>query len=226
MRGNRTLAGKSALIFDLDGTLVDSTAIHCAAFRQVFDQYGIKKFDYGRYQGHRTEDVITDVFSEAQISVDADIVKLATAQKQKTAREAIGRTLSAVPGAVEFLKRASRANFKLAIGTGASKRGAEASLKAAQLDSFFEVIVTVNDVTQGKPAPDIFLRAAELLDVPKENCLVFEDSISGFLAARAAEIDVVILESASFDFPEIVENVPVFNYRELLNAIETSKITG
>lgn len=219
MSGIGPFSGKSALIFDLDGTLVETGQIHDAAFRKTLHHYGIDDFDYTRFAGHKTEQVMDQVFAEAGIAAKASLVGEATEKKQCEAQEAISTQIKCVPGAIEFLRLAERIGYRLAIGTGASRKGAELSLKSAHMAAFFEVIVTGDDVKRGKPAPDIFLKAINKFGVNKDECVVFEDSPPGLVAARAAGLDVLILETASPCFADTYGHVDYFDFQALSRSI-------
>ncbi len=179
-----------ALIFDLDGVVVDSMPIHTLAWERYLENHGIDPSNVEtRMHGKRNDDLVRDLFG-ADLS-DADVFEHGAA-KERLFRELIGATLEQklVPGVREFLAEASK-TVPLAVGTNAEPANVDFTLNGAQIRQYFRAIVDGSQVARAKPAPDVYLRAAELLKVNPSNCIVFEDSPVGIEAARAAQMRVV-----------------------------------
>jgi beta-phosphoglucomutase len=185
-----------ALIFDLDGVIVDSMPLHTEAWQQYLDSAGINSAGVeARMHGRRNDEIVRDFFGP---DLSVDTVFEHGAAKERLFRELMGAGLqrNLVPGIAEFLKRAACA--PVALATNAEPANVEFVLDGAGLRDYFRVIVDGTQVAHAKPAPDVYLRAAEKLEVAPRNCIVFEDSPVGIASARAAGARVVgVLTHAS-----------------------------
>lgn len=193
-----------ALIFDLDGVVIDSMPTHTLAWERYLERNGIDPRDVeARMHGKRNDDLVRDLFG-AGLS-EAAIVEHGAA-KERLFREMIGTTLEQklVPGIREFLAEASRM-VPLAVGTNAEPANVDFTLNGAGIRQYFRVIVDGSQVPRAKPAPDVYLRGAELLKVDPGNCIVFEDSPVGIAAARAAGMRVVglLTHASSLDHVDL-----------------------
>jgi beta-phosphoglucomutase len=166
------LSRKTLLIFDLDGTLIDTTPIHARAFQETFAPLDIA-VDYSTIAGMKTEDAVSKLLAGA-------------------GRSALGLIGAAEPIAVaaEFVSRA-RHRFRIALCTSGSRRGTELSLETLCMAGAFEAVVTGEDVTAGKPDPASYLEVLRRTAVEPSAAWVFEDADLGAEAARRAGIDVV-----------------------------------
>jgi beta-phosphoglucomutase family hydrolase len=185
-----TLNPELALIFDLDGVVIDSMPTHTLAWERYLEANGIDPRDVeARMHGKRNDDLVRDLFGSHLD--DAAVFEHGTA-KERLFRELIGATLEAklVPGVREFLAEASK-TVPLAVGTNAEPANVDFTLDGAGVRQYFRAIVDGSQVANAKPAPDVYLRGAELLGVDPANCIVFEDSPVGIEAARAAGMRVV-----------------------------------
>jgi beta-phosphoglucomutase len=185
-----TLNPELALIFDLDGVVIDSMPTHTLAWERYLEANGIDPGDVeARMHGKRNDDLVRDLFG-AHLS-DSAVFEHGAA-KERLFREMIGATLmeKLVPGIREFLAEASKIG-PLAMGTNAEPANVDFTLNGAGIRQYFRVIVDGSQVSRAKPAPDVYLRGAELLGVDPANCIVFEDSPVGIEAARAAGMRVV-----------------------------------
>jgi HAD superfamily hydrolase (TIGR01509 family) len=185
----RLLGSKRLLLFDLDGTLVDSSPLHARAFEDTFAGTGVP-VDYATIAGLVTEDAVDKLFADAGRDADAGKRKALVVDKRRRAADLIATELQAMPGATEFVRRA-RARFRIALCTSASRAGAELALDKTGLDGMFEIVLTAEDVRIGKPDPEMFLKAVTLAEVSPADALVFEDAPSGLAAAAAAGIDAI-----------------------------------
>jgi beta-phosphoglucomutase len=173
-----------ALIFDMDGVLIDSHAAHRAAWREFNLRLGQNisesQLDFV-LEGRKREEIIRHFVG------DVSPEELAYYGRMKDAlfRERAGE-IGPIPGLVRFLEDARAANLKLAVGTSATTERATHMLEELDLLRFFSVVVTGADVQNGKPSPDIFRKAAEELQVKPQTAVVIEDSVAGVQAAIAA----------------------------------------
>lgn len=164
-----------AVIFDLDGTLIDSTPAVSRAWTTWASEHGLTATEVGRHHGVPSASVVRAVMPEDRYE--------AAVQRITELELADLHDIEVLPGAAEAL--ASLARAKNAIATSCTVPLAKARISAAKLETP-TVIVTADDVVNGKPHPEPFLQAARLLDVDPQRCLVVEDAPKGLEAAQAA----------------------------------------
>jgi HAD superfamily hydrolase (TIGR01509 family) len=183
-------AGFDAVIFDCDGTLVNSMPYHFEAWCEALALHGaggiFKEDVFYAMGGRPTKDIVVEINDEYGLKLDP--AKIAFAK-----REAFLRKLHLVEliDEVAAFAESLRGKVPMAIATGGTRMVIEKTLQAVGVSDLFEEVVTADDVAVGKPAPDIFLRAAQLLGVEPAKCLVLEDAPAGVLAAQLAGMTVV-----------------------------------
>lgn len=184
------LAGKTLLIFDFDGTIADSSPLHEQAFRTVLEPLGVA-VDYPRIAGRSTADAIRACFEQAgwPVPVAAELGVLA-ARKQALGRELIRDRLQPLPAA-DALLRWARGRFRLALVTSGSRATIELSIERLGYSGWFDPLITADDVATAKPEPEGFLLALRESGVEPAQALIFEDSETGFAAARRSGVDYV-----------------------------------
>jgi kojibiose phosphorylase len=175
-----------ALLFDLDGVITDTAEFHYQAWKQLADEEGIpfNREDNEQLRGVSRRESLNRLLKGRQI--DEETAQRWMDRKNSYYRERI-KTISAgnlLPGAAELLNEARDAGIKLALVS--ASRNAGDVLNRLGIGDLFDVIATGGDVERQKPAPDLFLFAAERLNVAPGQCLVVEDAESGIAAARAA----------------------------------------
>ena len=187
--GKLLLAPGLALIFDLDGVIVDSMPVHELAWLRYLESLGIEGGGIpSRMHGRRNDEIVRDFLGDA---VDQPAVLAHGAAKERVFREMLRGRLSEslVPGIADLLNRIGGA--PIALAANAERANIDFTLDGAGLRRYFDVIVDGSEVARPKPAPEVYLRAAELLGIPPRNCIVFEDSPVGVAAALAAGMRVV-----------------------------------
>lgn len=181
-----------AVIFDMDGTLVDSMPFHALAWKQFLAEYGMVVTDEElREKGHGTLYDIMPRFFGAHIS-RARSYELAM-QKEALFRRIYEPHMKALGGVSHWLGWLKERGIKVGLGTAADFTNTDFTIDALELRHFFDVLVTSDLVAEGKPSPAVYLYAAEKLAVSPENCLVFEDTFSGVAAAKAAGMAVAAI---------------------------------
>lgn len=198
------------LLFDMDGVLLDSNSVHAQAWIAYNRRFGVETTEamlesmYGR---HNRE--ILRGFLGAQLT-DAEVMAHGAA-KEALYREMMEPQLEQrlVPGLRQFLER--HADSPMALASNAERANLTMVLRLAGLERFFSVVVDGNQVARPKPAPDIYLKAAELLGAERASCIVFEDSHAGVAAGRAAGMEVVALRTTHRDFEDAQLVIDDFN---------------
>ena len=189
----------TAVIFDFDGVLADTEHLHLRAFQETFAAHGwtLGERSYGeRYLGYDDRTTIAAFLRDHDVPVSRDGVEALF--REKAAAFDVLRSSGAVlyPSAAACVKRLST-RFPLAIASGSLRSEIVAILNGASLVSAFRVIVSAEDVGRSKPAPDPYLRAAQLLDVDPAGCVAIEDSHWGIDAARSAGMRTIAITSTS-----------------------------
>jgi beta-phosphoglucomutase len=172
-----------AILFDLDGLLIDSESLHFSAWRRTFGSIGFELSEE-LYLSHWTRAGmgVADFCRLYKLSTDADALR---GRKAALYRDLILTELQLMPGARQCLET-FRGHKRMALATAGYLEAVDPALERFELRDYFEAIVTRNDVKRFKPAPDVFLRAAELLNLPPAHCVVLEDAEKGVVAAHAA----------------------------------------
>jgi len=172
-----------AVIFDMDGVLVDGEPLHFAAVNQLLAEEGqsISLERYKPYMGTKTG--WSDLISDFKLSQPREHY---SALYQKTMLESYRERSEALPGAVELVRSLQARHVPLAIASSSIRPWVEACLDRIGLLNAFDQIVTGSEVERGKPAPDIYLLTAERLGVEPGSCLVFEDAPAGIESAKSA----------------------------------------
>lgn len=176
-----------ALIFDFDGTLADTTPGHEEALRAALRPYGIDLDHdwYSRHVGLSIHDIL-EALPDGQSLPHNTII-----QRSRAHLLATMHTITPIACVVSLLHRTRRAELPCAVASGASQVLVAPGINALGLTPTFATVVTREDVTHGKPAPDLFIEAARRLDVPPGRCLAIDDAADGITAARAAGMQVI-----------------------------------
>ena len=203
-----------ALLFDMDGTLIDSMPLHQQAWGQWHADVGLP-FDEPAFFAATAGRTNAEILSELLPGASAAELDAHAEAKEARYREAAERALQPIAGALELLARARAAGFKLAICTASPLANLALARARFDLDARVDVITSPADGLRGKPHPDIFEAAAQRLGVPAHRCLVFEDAPLGLEAARRAGMAAVALatsmsDAAFADFPNRIATVADF----------------
>lgn len=185
-----------AVIFDMDGVLVDSGAQHRRAWRTLLDELGASPAhpEFWRLTiGRPGEEAIPLLLGRA---VKPSEARRLAQRKRDLYVELVERGLETVPGATAFVEALSRSGVPRAIGTSASRFDCERLLDEIGLRRHFDVIVTADDVRLGKPDPEVYIQAARRMRAAPSTCLVFEDSVVGIQAARRAGMRAIGVATA------------------------------
>ncbi len=187
----RTERRIEGIAFDLDGVLIHSTASHRAAFEEVLAPFGIADFDYSRYAGQRTTEVVAAEFRRSGVAADEQTIRTAAEQKTVLARRKLAETNPIAANCGSVLKQLS-GNYKLALASSGSHGSVHSFLRVNGFEPLFESVLTGQDVTHAKPDPEIYLRTFTALGLDPQACVVVEDAVAGIVAARQAKAAAVI----------------------------------
>jgi beta-phosphoglucomutase len=181
-----------AVIFDVDGVLVDSYDAHFRSWRDVLAENGLTLDEAGFAQtfGRTSREIIASFWGD---DVDDTRARAIDDRKEALYRDLVRHAFPAMAGAVELIDALAAAGFALGVGSSAPPANVELTLDCLGRRDAFAAIVTGRDVTRGKPDPQVFLLAAERLGVPTRRCVVIEDAPAGVRAAAAAGMAPVAL---------------------------------
>ena len=175
----------------MDGTLIETTEADFLAWKRVFADYH-KQLAFEEYFpliGMKSSMVV-----KSRLSLDEDETKKALSQKMKYFSEIVTeRGIQVVPHAIKFLKQLKAEHLKIALATSSRQEKLKLVLQLTDLAPYFDEIITGDLVQKSKPAPDIFLKAAEKLKLKPEECVVIEDAVSGVKAAKNAGMKCVAI---------------------------------
>ena len=175
-----------AILFDIDGVLVDSYQAHLVSWQRLAKRYGRQctEADFARGFGRTTRDVLLDQWRDAELSVA--MLQSLDEEKEAFYREEISAHFPAMPGARELMAALHEAGWKIGLGSSGPVENVRLAIEKLELASLLGVAISGADVTHGKPHPEVFLKGAEGLGMPPERCLVVEDAPQGVEAAHAA----------------------------------------
>lgn len=187
-----------AIIFDFNGILVNDEPIHLEMFRKVLKDEGIfitEKDYYDRYLGLDDRGCFKAVYQDQGRKLDEPALEEMIRRKAAYYRQSIDKRIAVFPGVKKLVPELSL-RYPLAIASGALRSEIEAILVSVTLSKYFQVIVSAEDIIEGKPNPEIFTKALSLLNqqrttaqpIRPSECLVIEDSKEGILAAHRAGI--------------------------------------
>ena len=178
-------------IFDWDGVIIDSSKYHEESWDRLADEESLTlpEGHFMRGFGMRNEAIIPELLGWTH---DAEEARRLAARKEQLYRDIIAeRGIASLPGAAEWLARLKQAGVPCVVGSSTERLNITFVLERINLSDHFRALVCGDDVTRGKPDPEVFLKAAQAADTPPARCVVFEDAHVGIEAARAAGMKVV-----------------------------------
>jgi len=220
--GEPRLAPGLALVFDMDGVLVDSNPFHVKAWEIFNRRYGLETTEAMRESmyGKRNDEIVRNYFGN-QLAPEEVFAR--GAQKEELYRELVADRMEEIlmPGIRAFLE--FHRDDPMAVASNAEPANVEFILDRAGLRHFFRAVVDGHQVRHPKPHPEVYLRTAELLGIAPGNCLVFEDSYSGVEAARAAGARVIGVLTTHGDLPGTELTIDNFGSGNLEPWLRTQK---
>ena len=175
-----------AVIFDMDGVIIDSEPIHFEVDMQTMREFGvnISKDELNKYVGTTNEYMLNDLINKYKIQ--KSIKEILEYKMELTIRRIKETKINAISGIPELLISLKHNNIKTAIGSSSPKELIITVIEKFQLGKYFDCIVSGDEVKEGKPKPDIYLEVSKRIGVNPEECNVIEDSRNGVLAAKNA----------------------------------------
>ncbi|MBB6451120.1 HAD superfamily hydrolase (TIGR01509 family) [Geomicrobium halophilum] len=178
-------------IFDMDGVIIDSEPIHQKIEQETAAQLGVQLEPerLESYTGMRPKDMWASIINEEKLKVELESV-LPEVEQRKV--EAIGGSdLVPIPGVVPLLRELKRNQYLIAVASSSAYPLIDAVLRKFSIHHYFDCIVSGDDIESGKPAPDIYLEAAEQLNVHPSQCTALEDSTNGVSSANTAGMTTI-----------------------------------
>ncbi|WP_406352178.1 HAD family phosphatase [Streptomyces sp. NBC_01635] len=193
-----------SVVFDLDGTLVDSEPNYYEAGRLTLAEHGVPDFSWAeheRYVGISTRETITDWRKRYGLRASVeDLLEVKNGHYLRLARA----STQVYPEMRRFVELLAAEGVPMAVASGSSPEAIEAILAGTRLDVHLRTVVSAEEVPRGKPAPDVFLEAARRLGTDPADCVVLEDAVPGVAAAHAAGMRCIAIPyvAAQADAPE------------------------
>jgi len=206
-----------AIIFDMDGTLVDTEPFNTEIERRQFEQnnLNISEEEHKKYLGTATETMWREISERYKLEKSVDQL-IEENHAECVAYFSELDEIQVMPGLVELLKKLQMRKFPIAVASSSTPEMIDLILTKTHLKNYFNVIVSTQDVGKSKPAPDVFYRAAQLLGIDPEKCLVIEDSKNGIAAAQNAGMNCIAFQSETADAGNHKEaNAVIKNFAQL-----------
>lgn len=186
-----------AVIFDLDGTLIDALDGHVMTLNRAFAAKGYpeqKPKEIYKYYGQTAEEIIRELLKKPRINAEVEeIARL----KREVYKETNGTYVRLLPGTRELIRALHSKKVPMAVASSANRRGIDEVLDKTGIAKYFSAIVSANDIKNSKPNPEIFLKAAKALNAAPKDCIVFEDSPWGVMAAKAAGMKCIAVATGT-----------------------------
>ena len=212
-----------AIIFDLDGTLVDSLPYHHESWRIFFKKNNIEENDfdeiYKNYKGGGTLELMTSVFGD--IYTKDELEKMSD-DKEVIFRDIYRSKIFPINGLRKFLDNLKKNNILLSIGSNAIRKNVLMTIKELGITNYFSSIICGDEVSKGKPDPEMYIKTLSNLNVNKNECIIFEDSIEGVTAAKNANIKAIGITSSQSS--ETLKSVGAFKTIEDYTKISIDNI--
>ncbi len=174
-----------AVIWDMDGVIVDTGPYHFRAWQEVFQKRGVNftEEDFKRNFGQRNDTIIRNTMGGSMSSSEMDAI---AGEKEENYRRRVAQNIKPLPGAIELLRSLGDQGVKVAMASSAPMENIQLVTRALGINDCFQAIVWGREVTEGKPSPQGFLLAARKLQVEPQDCIVIEDAVAGVTAAKRA----------------------------------------
>lgn len=205
----------------MDGVIIDNISYHIEALKQFLKQFG-KDVTEEEFQNQYNGRTIQEVILGLKPTADHEEVMRLAEEKEKIYRDLYSAYLGPTLGLMEFLPLAKQAGFKMAVATSAITANADFTLDGLNIREYFDAVIDSTMVIKGKPDPQIYLKAAEELNISPQDCVVLEDALAGIKSAQNAGMDVIGLYTSlkKDDLPEGLM-MKIKDFRELIPSSST-----
>lgn len=189
-----------AIIFDMDGVLVDSEPFHIEIEKRMFRKMGLDVSDeeHAGYMGTATDVMWRSIIEKRNLALDVDEMTWLTVQEGIPFFKSLEK-IEPMPGLEKLLKRLLEAKIPMAVASSSDAETVQVITEKSGLRKYFRYAISSSEVGKSKPEPDVFLHAAKLLGEKPANCLVIEDSKNGIKAAKTAGMFCVAYSGAAAD---------------------------
>lgn len=182
-----------AIIFDLDGTLIDNNSYHIEAWKVFYDKIG-KPFSKEEYMQNINGRINSDIFNYIfNTTLSADEIDLYSTEKEALYRELYQPHIKPINGLIDFLEELEKEKIPKAIATSGLTPNINFMFEHVPIKKYYADVIDASQISKGKPHPEIFLKAAAAVKANPENCVAFEDSVAGIRSAKAAGMKVIAL---------------------------------
>jgi len=212
-----------AVLFDMDGVIVDNMLWHLKAWKIFYEKYSIpfSTEDFKQQFGRTNKQILCHLFNR---QVNDDEAQRLGEEKEKIYRDIYTPHIKPAAGLIEFLQALKSNGIKTAVATSAPPENASFVLDNLQLHTYFDAVVDATHITKGKPDPEVFLKSAQALGASPDQCIVFEDSLAGIKAGNNALMKVIGITTTHLanELSGTVINFPDFrniSLNDLLNVI-------
>lgn len=202
----------NAILFDLDGTLIDSEGFYVKIWQEVLESYGMNIAGDSLLAnlGGKT-DVQAFGVLQLEFGFTGEKEELLTRVHQRVAEKLLTETIPLMQGVREIIETLTKLQIRMAVVTSSKREISELHLGRHGLLHHFEFLITRNDVERTKPAPDPYLKALEKLNLPASACLVLEDSPTGLAAAQSAGLPCLVIQHYAYIRQLLPSGIRVFN---------------
>ena len=187
---------KKGIIFDMDGTIVDSLPYHYEAWKIFFKENKVENFSkkLKDYKGGGTLDLMTAVYGDKYSRKE---LKIMTDDKEIIFREIYKNNVVPIMGFMDMFELIKSKNILVGLASNAIRKNVKMILSELKIYEKFDSIICGDEVRKGKPDPEMFDETVDRFNLKKEECLIFEDSVEGVSAAFNSKVDVVGITSSS-----------------------------
>lgn len=215
---SQVLSPFKGFIFDIDGTIIDSMKVHLKAWQKTLENYGrpMSLKEVGEQTYGINPEIVKRILGN---HLSEEEVEKISNEKEVLFRNSFDPEEDVIKGFMEFVDELKRNKIPMVIGSAAPPENVDYFMDRLQIRHYFEGIVSEDDVSKGKPSPEVFIKASQIIGIPIAECVVFEDSPSGAEAsAKAGSKTIAVLSTKSkTDFKEIPNVIEFINdYTQLL----------
>lgn len=213
-----------AILFDMDGVIVDNISYHVQAWKEFCKKYGncLTDDEFNKnFSGRTNKEIFRNLFKR-ELSLEE--VKKYEDEKESMYRDLYKMYIEPRKGLIKLLELLKKNGIKAAVGTAAPKVNLDFVLEYLKIEKYFDAFISSESVTKGKPDPEIYLKAAELLNANPKRCIVIEDSLLGIQAGLNAGAKVIGMttvhkreELTNTDFViDDFENLSIYDLKEIV----------